>query len=125
MYSRFNVLVNQINSLGVGKILEAELIHKILHSLQKTDYNVVSTILYWKELNIKSNPQQCDRQWTSQYIKPWVPPSSPTHSALTSRQAKKLKKMVIKENSSEGEQEDVDKSSLKDEKEEMNLWLLK
>ena len=42
-------------------------------------------------------------------------------SALASKQAKKLKKMVIKGNSSEGEQEDVGKSSLKDEKEEMNL----
>ena len=33
MYSRLNVLVNEINSLGVKNIEEKELIRKILHSL--------------------------------------------------------------------------------------------
>ena len=33
MYSRLNVLVNEINSLGVKQIEDTELIHKILHSL--------------------------------------------------------------------------------------------
>ena len=33
MYSRLNVLVNEINSLGVKKIEETEHIRKMLHSL--------------------------------------------------------------------------------------------
>ena len=45
MYSRLNILVNEINSLGVKKIDDLELIRKILHSLQRSDYNLVITIL--------------------------------------------------------------------------------
>jgi hypothetical protein len=37
-------------------------------------------------------------------IKPRAPPSSPTHSALTSKQERLLKKMTIKRNSSEEEE---------------------
>jgi hypothetical protein len=37
-------------------------------------------------------------------IKPRAPPSSPTHSALTSKQKRLLKKMAIKRNSSEEEE---------------------
>ena len=33
MYSRFNTLVNEVNSLGVKQIEDLELIRKILHSL--------------------------------------------------------------------------------------------
>ena len=51
MYSRLNILVNEINSLDVKKIDDLELIRKILHSLQRPDYDLVSTILYEKDLN--------------------------------------------------------------------------
>ena len=37
-------------------------------------------------------------------IKPRAPPSSPTHSALTSKQKKLLRKMAIKRNLSEEEE---------------------
>jgi hypothetical protein len=37
-------------------------------------------------------------------IKPRAPPSSPTHSALTSKQERLLKKMAIKQSSSEEEE---------------------
>ncbi|RLM80490.1 hypothetical protein C2845_PM12G10080 [Panicum miliaceum] len=57
-------------------------------------------------------------------IKPREPPSSPTHSALASKQAKMLKKMVIQESSSDEEEEDAAKSS-SSEKEEMDPKLLK
>jgi hypothetical protein len=50
MYPRLNVLVNEINSLDVKKIEEMKLIGKILHSLRRPDYDLVTTILYEKEL---------------------------------------------------------------------------
>src|SRR6185437_16158730 len=51
MYSRLNILVNEINSLGVKQIKDLELIRKILHSLRRLDYDLVTTILYEKDLN--------------------------------------------------------------------------
>ena len=45
MYSWLNILVNEINSLDVKKIDDLELIRKILHSLRRSDYNLVITIL--------------------------------------------------------------------------------
>ena len=51
MYSRLNVIVNDINFLGVKKIDDMELIRKILHSLRRPDYDLVITILYEKEIN--------------------------------------------------------------------------
>ena len=50
MYSRLNVLVNEINSLGVKQIGDMKLIRKILHSQQRPDYNLVTIIIYEKEL---------------------------------------------------------------------------
>ena len=51
MYSRLNILVNEINSLDVKKIDDLELIRKILHSLRRPEYDLVITILYEKEIN--------------------------------------------------------------------------
>ena len=58
-------------------------------------------------------------------IKPRVPPSSPTHSALACKQVKKLKKMAIKDSSSEEEEEEASQSSSNDEKEPMHPNLYK
>ena len=51
MYSRLNILVNEINSLDVKKIDDLELIRKILDSLRRPEYDLVITILYEKEIN--------------------------------------------------------------------------
>ena len=51
MYSRLNILVNEINSLDVKKIDDLEFIRKILHSLRRLEYDLVITILYEKEFN--------------------------------------------------------------------------
>ena len=48
MYSRLNTLVNEINSLGVKQIEDLELIRKILHSLRRPEYDLVTTILHEK-----------------------------------------------------------------------------
>jgi len=58
-------------------------------------------------------------------IKPRVPPSSPTHSALACKQVKKLKKMAIKGSSSEEEEEEACQSSSSDDQEPMNPYLYK
>ena len=52
MYSRLNILVNEINSLGVKQIEDTKLIRKILHSLRRPDYDLVTTILYEKDLKM-------------------------------------------------------------------------
>ena len=49
MCSRLNILVNEINSLGVKKIDDLELIRKILHSLRRPDYDLVITIFMRKK----------------------------------------------------------------------------
>jgi hypothetical protein len=119
--------VNEINSLDVKKIEETELIGKILHSLRRPDYDLVKTILYEKVLKTMTPNHVLNKVITHELcngIKPREPPSSPTYSALASKQAKKLKKMVIQESSSEEEEEDAAKSSSSDEKEEMDPNLL-
>ena len=82
MYSRLNNLVNEINSLGVKKIEDLELIRKILHSLQRSDYDLVTTILYEKNLNTMTPNQVLNKVIAHELrndIKPRAPPSSPTH----------------------------------------------
>ena len=64
MYSRLNTLVNEINSLCVKQIEDLELIRKIHHPLRRPDYDLVTTILYEKDINTndtKLSPQQGDR----------------------------------------------------------------
>ena len=99
MYSRLNVLVNEINSLEVKKIDDLELIRKILHSLRRPDYDLVITILYEKKINTLTQNLVLNKVIAHELrhgIKPRVPPSSSTHSTLACKQVKKLKKMAIK-----------------------------
>ena len=85
MYSRLNILVNEINSLGVKQIEDTELIHKILQSLRRPDYDLVTTILYEKELKTMTPNQVINKVRAHELrndIKTKAPSSSPTHSAL-------------------------------------------
>jgi hypothetical protein len=50
MYSRLNVLVNEINALGVKDITDLNINRKILQSLRKPDYDLVKAIIYEKKL---------------------------------------------------------------------------
>ena len=61
MYSRLNTLANEINSLGVKKIDDTELIRKILHSLRRPEYDLVITMLYEKELDTLKPNQSSTR----------------------------------------------------------------
>ena len=107
MYSQLNIHVNEINSLEVKKIDDLELIRKILHSLRRSDYDLVTTILYEKELKTMTPNVVLNKVTAHEFrndIKPRAPPSSPTHSALTSKQERLLKKMAINQTSSEEEE---------------------
>ena len=61
IYSRLNTLVNEINSLGVKKIDDTELIRNILHSLRRPEYDLVITMLYEKELDTLKPNQSSTR----------------------------------------------------------------
>jgi hypothetical protein len=50
MYSRLNVLVNEINALGVKNITDMNINRKILQSLRKPDYDLVKAIIYENKL---------------------------------------------------------------------------
>jgi hypothetical protein len=50
MYSHLNVLVNEINALGVKDITDLNINRKILQSLRKPDYDLVKAIIYEKKL---------------------------------------------------------------------------
>jgi hypothetical protein len=50
MYSRLNVLVNDINALGVKNITDLNINRKILQSLLKPEYDLVKDIIYEKKL---------------------------------------------------------------------------
>jgi hypothetical protein len=50
MYSYLNVLVNEINALGVKNITHLNINSKILQSLRKPDYDLVKAIIYEKKL---------------------------------------------------------------------------
>ena len=118
MYSRLNVLVDEINSLEVKKIDDLELIRKILHSLRRPEYDLVTTILYEKELSTMTPNEVLNKVTAHELrndIKPRVPPSSPTHSALISKQERLLKKMAIKRSSSEEKEENESQCSSSDE----------
>src|SRR6185437_5127491 len=127
MYSRLNILVNEINSLDVKKIKDLKLIRKILHSLRWPDYDLVTTILYEKDLTTMTPNQVLNKVITHELrndIKPRAPSSSPTHSAFACKQLKKLKKMAIKGSSSDEEEEGARTSSSND-KEPMHPNLYK
>jgi hypothetical protein len=56
MCSRLNVLVNEINALGVKNIMDLNINRKILQSLWKLDYDLVKAIIYEKKLeDLKSS----------------------------------------------------------------------
>jgi len=127
MYSRLNIFVNEINSLDVKKIEDLELIRKILHSLRRPEYDLVTSILYEKDLTIMAPNQVLNKVIAYDLrldIKSRAPPSSPTQSALACKQVKKLKKMAIQGSSSDEEEEDA-RSSSSDDQEPMHPNLYK
>ena len=50
MYARLNVLVEDINALEISPLTTSDIIRKVLHSLHKPKYNIVTALLYEKDL---------------------------------------------------------------------------
>jgi hypothetical protein len=119
MYSCLNVLVNEINALGVKNITDLNINRKILQSLRKPDYDLVKAIIYEKKLeelktsHILSKIMAHELQIVPKSMK--VPeekpqePSSPTTShALSSQQEKVMSRMATHGSSSEDDGDDGD-----------------
>jgi hypothetical protein len=51
MYSRLNVLDEDIDALEISPLTNNDIIWKILHSLHKPKYNIVTSLLYDKKIN--------------------------------------------------------------------------
>jgi hypothetical protein len=115
MYSRLNVLVNEINALGVKDITDLNINRKILQSLRKPDYDLVKAIIYEKNLedlkpsHILSKIMAHELQLMPKSKKAPQEPSSPTTShALSSQQEKVLSRMATHGSSSEDDGGDGD-----------------
>src|SRR6185503_13987129 len=50
MYARLNILVEDINALEISPLTTSDIIRKVLHSLHKPKYNIVTALLYEKDL---------------------------------------------------------------------------
>ena len=50
MYARLNVLIEDINALEISPLSTSDIIRKILHCLHKHKYNIVTSLLYEKDL---------------------------------------------------------------------------
>jgi hypothetical protein len=46
MYSRLNLIVNELNSIGLNKLGDAEIVRKIISMLQQNKYARIITILH-------------------------------------------------------------------------------
>ena len=61
MYSRLNILVNEINALGLNQVEDWEINRKILRSLHKPDYDIINSLLQKEDL-VKLTPNQVINQ---------------------------------------------------------------
>jgi hypothetical protein len=122
MYSCLNVLVNEINALGVKDITDLNINSKILQSLRKPDYDLVKAIIYEKKLEelkpshilskIMAHELQIMPKTKMAPQEELQEPSSPTTShALSSQQEKMLSRMATHGSSSEDDGDDEDPSS--------------
>jgi hypothetical protein len=118
MYSRLNVLVNEINALGVKDITDLNINRKILQSLRKPDYDLVKAIIYKKKLedlkpsHILSKIMAHELELMPESKKAPQEPSSPTTShAISSQQEKMLSRMATHGSPSEDDGDDGDSSS--------------
>jgi hypothetical protein len=119
MYSRLNVLVNEINALGVKDITNLNINRKILQSLRKPDYELVKAIIYEKKLEelkpsdilskiMAHELQIMPKSKKAPQGKPQEPSSPTTSPALSSQQEKMLSRMATHGSSSEDDGDDGD-----------------
>jgi hypothetical protein len=119
MYSRLDVLVNEINALGVKDITDLNINRKILQSLRKLDYDLVRAIIYEKKLEdlkpshmlskiMAHELQLMPMSKKALQEKPQEPSSPTTSHALSIQQEKMLSRMATHGSSSEDDGDDGD-----------------
>jgi hypothetical protein len=112
MYSRLNMLVNEINALGVKDITDLNINRKILQSLRKPYCDLVTAIIYEKKLEelkpshimskiMAHELQLMPKSKKAPQEKPQEPSSPTTSHALSSQQEKLLSRMANHGSSSE------------------------
>jgi hypothetical protein len=133
MYSRLNVLVNEINALGVKNITDLNINRKILQSLRKPDYDLVKAIIYEKKLK-ELKPSHMIMEHELQIVpkskkkpqeKPEEPSSPTTSHALSIQQEKVLSRMTTHGSSSEDDGDDEDSSSDEEVESMVDLYVKK
>jgi hypothetical protein len=119
MYSRLNVLVNEINALAVKDITDLNINRKILQSLRKPDYDLVKAIIYEKKIEylkpshilskiMAHELQLMLKSKKAPQEKPQEPSSPTTCHALSSQLEKVLSRMATHGISSEDDGDDGD-----------------
>jgi hypothetical protein len=119
MYSRLNVLVNEINALGVKNITDLNINRKIFQCLRKPDYDLVKAIIYEKKLEdlkpshilskiMAHELQIMPKSKKAPQEKPQEPSSPTTSYALSSKQEKVLSRISTHGSSSEDDGDDGD-----------------
>jgi hypothetical protein len=119
MYSRLNVLVNEINALGVKDITDLNINRKILQSLREPDYDLVKAIIYEKKLEdlkpshilskiMAHELQIMPKSKKSPQEKPQEPSSPTTSHALSSQKEKVIRRMATHGSSIEDDGDDGD-----------------
>jgi hypothetical protein len=119
MYSRLNVLVNEINALCVKNITNLNINLKILQCLRKPDYDLVKAIIYEKKLKelkpshilskiMAHELQIMPKSKKAPQEKPQEPSSQTTSHALSSQQEKVLSRMATHGSSGKDDGDDGD-----------------
>jgi hypothetical protein len=119
MYSRLNVLFNEINALGVKDITDLNINRKILQSLRKPDYDLVMAIIYEKKIEdlkpshilrktMAHELQLMPKSKKAPQEKPQEPSSTTTSHALSSQQEKMLSRIATHGSSSKDDGDDGD-----------------
>jgi hypothetical protein len=127
-----NVLVNEINTLGVKNITDLNINHKILQSLRRPDYDLVKAIIYVRKLKelkpshilskiMAHELQIMPKSKKAPQEKPQKSSSPTTSHALSSQQEKVMSRIAThgrssKDDGDDGEDED---SSSEEEVESM------
>ncbi|XP_039841623.1 histone-lysine N-methyltransferase, H3 lysine-4 specific-like [Panicum virgatum] len=123
MYSRLNILVNEINGLGVKNVEDGDINWKILQVLRKPDYDIIKTLLLKEDLENKKPNELINQIIAHEYSmgmsKPQGGASSSSPTSLTAKHTCKLHQPRRQEESSsdehEEEESDDEESSSEDE----------
>ncbi|CAN6324860.1 unnamed protein product [Urochloa humidicola] len=101
MYSRLNVIVNELNSLGLNKLSDGDVTRKIVSILPKEKYAQLVTCLHFKNLNEMKTTKVLNRiiayEMTMKITKDPSPSPSSQEIVLTSKQDMKDEKQEEKE----------------------------